>query len=914
MRFSFKKLKIQSFLLSNIVALSLGLSGCGSSQDPISRLIRESPIPLYPFPVHSFAPEVPLLPDRQNTLSGQLQEDIDKNIREGSIIAMRSGRGIIVKSRSQREEELLNGLPSSQLKVSVLGDFYVPPPNFDRPKAGDKHYYNFKITKEFAKANDLYLTGQGDAAIEAMNKILANNENDPTLLWQTSSLKVMTLIMMEQYHKAEQETAQTERLEIKAMGKNVASRSLRAEVRYWAGDMQGAGLDAAQVLTSIGDWRFPTSYGSPPIDQTELANVTCGQVRSSLILGLVLLSKGYYQEALPWLRLANQTMNNVVFVNRHPLYGLYFPAFQEVFYGRGMTLLALGTNLLILDPDSKEGLEMFDHAYEYFSAMGYQAGNVIAGTFKANAYFLAKDYQRAVKQAESTLELAEKIESLTNIWRLELLRGESLLKQGHQDIAEKALRRAQSIVDLLSGTMVSDKAKIRFGTGKEAITQGLVDIDLKNKDYTKLFEDMERGRARAFVSMFATKQVGKETNHPEIKLIKALDADVLAIRQQKNSLTSSKVTLKFSEKELLLIRNKLVEQIRQRDSELADTLSVSTVDLKLVQETLEPKKQLVYFLPTRQLENIRLLSITKEKVVLKELSITEKEMATLIKKFMVTVRSNNIERQKTVLNDMLLALAVPDWLQSEAVYVVPSGNLHFIPWGALEIGFPVAVLPTGGWVSRVSVEKFNNPTAAIVGDPEFGGLFPQLPGAREETIAVAKNYGSSPLTGKKATEQELRKQVGQGVDVLHLATHALYDPIAPLQSSLLLTDGKNAVPLTAEALFRHPLKASVVVLSACETGMGEVIAGDDLLGLTRSFYLGGSRVVVSSLWPVEDKATRLFMEIFHKESLNGNYGLAWLRARDELKQKGYPPSSYGAFVLGGSFGISTSSDTIADHP
>jgi hypothetical protein len=56
------------------------------------------------------------------------------------------------------------------------------------------------------------------------------------------------------------------------------------------------------------------------------------------------------------------------------------------------------------------------------------------------------------------------------------------------------------------------------------------------------------------------------------------------------------------------------------------------------------------------------------------------------------------------------------------------------------------------------------------------------------------------------------------------------------------------------------------------------------------------------------------MEIFHKESLNGNYGLAWLRARDELKQKGYPPSSYGAFVLGGSFGISTSSDTIAGHP
>ena len=137
--------------------------------------------------------------------------------------------------------------------------------------------------------------------------------------------------MMEQYHKAEQETAQTARLEIKAMKKNVSSRALRAAVRYWAGDMQGAGLDAAQVLKAIGDWRLPTSYGSPPIDQVDLANVTGAQVQASTTLGLVLLSKGYYQEALPWLRLANQTMNNVMFVNRHPLYGLYFPVCQEMF-------------------------------------------------------------------------------------------------------------------------------------------------------------------------------------------------------------------------------------------------------------------------------------------------------------------------------------------------------------------------------------------------------------------------------------------------------------------------------------------------------------------------------------------------------------------------------------------------------
>ena len=76
----------------SLLALVFFLSGCGSSQDPISRLIRESPYPLFPFPLLRFAPEVPLLPDIQKTLSDQLQEDIDKNIREGSKIGRASCR------------------------------------------------------------------------------------------------------------------------------------------------------------------------------------------------------------------------------------------------------------------------------------------------------------------------------------------------------------------------------------------------------------------------------------------------------------------------------------------------------------------------------------------------------------------------------------------------------------------------------------------------------------------------------------------------------------------------------------------------------------------------------------------------------------------------------------------------------
>ena len=57
--------------------------------------------------------------------------------------------------------------------------------------------------------------------------------------------------------------------------------------------------------------------------------------------------------------------------------------------------------------------------------------------------------------------------------------------------------------------------------------------------------------------------------------------------------------------------------------------------------------------------------------------------------------------------------------------------------------------------------------------------------------------------------------------------------------------------------------------------------------------------VVSSLWPVDDEGTSLFMRTFHAQARNGEYGKAWLAARDAVKAAGMPPWIYGAFILGG---------------
>jgi len=856
--------------------------------------------------VLTFAPKIePLKEDKQESLVNLSLEDIENKRKTSTFwIALRGGRGIALKHK-KTGIEFLADLPSLKKKISFLGNGYIPPLRFKHPQKGDRHYYNFTVTADFARANYLYLTGDGEDALKIIDNILENTKkgDNTAYNWQVSYLRVMILQMMGRYDLAEIETKRTEELELKSMGKNVATRALRAEVRYWAGDLNGAATDAAQVIRAIGDWRFPTTYSTPPIDQVHLALVSSAQVRANIVLGLVLVAKGMYKEALPWLQLGEQTMNNIMFVNRHPLYGLFFPAYQEIFYGRGMSLTALGTLLQILDPTSELANEMFLHAQEYFDAMGFQVGNVLIETFRTRAFVIAGRYEQAVTQAQKGLVLANKTELFNYIWRLEVMRGESLLQLQRRPEAEKALRNAQAVVDLLSGTMVTDEAKVRFGVGKEAITNNLAEIDIEKGDYELLFSDLERGRARAFIDMLANRSVAIGRQAQFVEKIRTLDKMIIRERQRKNALNSSNIPKENREKNLLEQRLALIKELRAYDPDLAETFAVSSVELKRIQGKLSSSEVMVYFLPVKSDKNIRLLLISNDKVILKTLDITGLDISVWLNKFTKARNQRHTKGQIDTLKKIYQLLKIDQWNSPKAVYLVPSGDLYFIPWGALDVNFCFAVLPTGGWLEKSAFQKKDILRATIVGDPVFGGLLPQLSGARAEAIAIANKYGEIPIIGVDATIETLRKNVGDGVDILHFATHALYDPIFPLQSALIMSNGEKAVPLTAEDLYKSPLSAQVVVMSACETGEGQVISGDDILGLTRSFYLGGARAVMSSLWPVDDEPTRLFMEIFHEKANNGDYGAAWLFARNALKVKGFPPSTYGAFILGGSLGV-----------
>src|SRR5262249_35281129 len=137
---------------------------------------------------------------------------------------------------------------------------------------------------------------------------------------------------------------------------------------------------------------------------------------------------------------------------------------------------------------------------------------------------------------------------------------------------------------------------------------------------------------------------------------------------------------------------------------------------------------------------------------------------------------------------------------------------------------------------------------------------------------------------------------------IHTASHGDFDAERPLASSLLLApDGTDDGRLTVSDLYSMRIGADLVTLSACETGLGRIANGDDVVGLTRGFLYAGTRTIVASLWQVEDRSTGDLMIAFYRSLAKGlSKRDALAAAQIEELGKQPHPFYWAAFQLTGS--------------
>jgi CHAT domain-containing protein len=224
------------------------------------------------------------------------------------------------------------------------------------------------------------------------------------------------------------------------------------------------------------------------------------------------------------------------------------------------------------------------------------------------------------------------------------------------------------------------------------------------------------------------------------------------------------------------------------------------------------------------------------------------------------------------LTEALLAPLQDRLEEHPRLVVVPAGSLHTIPFAALELGgsplvdrWAVSQLPAAALVPRLAGRPGVRAArgSVVVGDPVATN---PLPGARVEAVTVARLLGTRALVGADADEPSVRRAMAAAGGITHLATHGHLDEQAPDLSALALAGGDE---LTVAELVGMGLDTDLAVLSACDSGRGEVTQGGDVVGLARGLLAAGARHAVVTLWPVDDQVACLVMVRFVERVLTG---------------------------------------------
>jgi CHAT domain-containing protein len=280
--------------------------------------------------------------------------------------------------------------------------------------------------------------------------------------------------------------------------------------------------------------------------------------------------------------------------------------------------------------------------------------------------------------------------------------------------------------------------------------------------------------------------------------------------------------------------------------------------------------------------------------------------------------------------------------KSTQILIAPDGALNVVPFAALHDGkqylvqqYTFTYLTSGRDLLRLGARaaaKTKRGSAVIFADPDFDGPktaqpatrrsramqglhWPRLPGTAQEADALEKSLaGATIYRAKQATEATLKSL--HSPRILHLATHGFFLSDAdasvenPLLRSGLVFAGANAlasgdddgVVTALEAASLDLRGTGLVVLSACETGVGKITNGEGVYGLRRAFVIAGAESLVMSMWEVDDAATRDLMAGYYKKLEAGAGRSEGLRAiqREMSATKNYAhPYYWASFIAAG---------------
>ena len=508
--------------------------------------------------------------------------------------------------------------------------------------------------------------------------------------------------------------------------------------------------------------------------------------------------------------------------------------------------------------------------------------------------------------------------------RLESL-AELKTADGRYREADAIYHRASDIVDtLLGGTTNSQAERSLIAVNSEIFVKHFQLC----ADHLKYVSDAYRGieEARGRVSLDMLRGAFSANNAKGV----AIDRALSHLRQQLAQASSAK---RRSELKDAIFDTEQRRWTIDGDADGPGSRAAEIVPLRRVQALLSPDEAMLeYVVGERRVYCLVLTNSSAKIAALGQRAAVEEK----IDAYLADIANKQTKTQNGRALYAMLLQPIPELDDRSHFILIRDGKLHLLPWDALVDQSNRYLVETKNIsyapsVSSAILLRGKSPVRAAKALLAVGGIpydqsglllastrggYPSqklgnIPGSRDEVRDAAKllqaRHAEVDLQlGEDGTKYAFERSIRERHSIVHLAVHALADSKNPDHAALfLLDDKKNGTDgmLDSAEVLTLPVRANIVVLSACETAVGRLEGQEGIATLSRAFLLAGARTVVSTLWTIDDTFSRFLMAQFYTGIADGQTASVALRnAKLELLKTFGPqavPYRWAAYTLEG---------------
>ncbi|MBI5428526.1 MAG: CHAT domain-containing protein [Nitrospinae bacterium] len=584
-------------------------------------------------------------------------------------------------------------------------------------------------------------------------------------------------------------------------------------------------------------------------------------------------------------------------------------------WGQGYTHRNLGMSFMRMGRlDEAEG--HIKQAVALSSEIGNKTNLVKSMLEMGNLAIERKDCEKAAAAFRETGKMAEGLRIQEVVWRAYRGEGFCLARLKRPEEALDAYKKAAEAVDRMRAAIKVEEFQNGFLADKQDVYKELVLLLLDQGKVEESFNFAERAKSRSFIDLLGNQKIGLK-NDASQKTYEKLLQQKQAIRALEESLgkaSGDDESVKKMREQLVAERNRyqdLLVEVKSENPEVSAFVTVDALTLRELYGLLGDDLALVEYLTTEN--ELVAWIVVNGKIDVVRAPVKEADLNALIKDYRMRIqRLAPAEDQSARLYEWVVKPAEKYFKDKRVLGIVPHGQLHYVSFASLRDaeGYliekkPIFYTPSASvlkFTFKRKFEKTGKIKALALGNPDLKNFNYDLPLAELEANSIRWDFPEiDVLTRDKATESWVHKHIGE-YQVIHIASHGEFDPVNPLFSSLKLTpDLEQDGSFQASEVFSLNINADLVTLSACQTGLGEIVGGDELVGLNRAFIYAGTHAIISSLWRVSDISTAVLIKHFYRNYIQEDKAES-LRKAQLLVKRLYPhPGYWAGFNLTGDY-------------